>query len=581
MLITGSGGADRLLGTPRRDGIAGRQGDDVVFAASGSDRVRGGAGDDRIAGGEGRDRLDGGRGDDAIFGFGPSDRAAGLGDIVLTAAAARAFDRPVFAAVAPGEPGRLFVVEQHSGRILILDLASGRVAARPFLDLPDASLADGGEQGLLGLAFHPGYARNGRFFVHLTQSDGDVEVRAYRRSDADPDRAAPGSANTVLTIDRDNGAGNHNGGWIGFGPDRMLYVAVGDEGLAGDPANNAQDPGVLWGKLLRLDVGRDGFPGDPGRDYAIPEDNPFAGRPGADEVWALGLRNPWRAGFDRATGDLYIGDVGQGAREEIDFQPAGRGGVNYGWKVKEGELVFDGGVPGNPAPGSPRLTDPVASYPHDASGGFAVVGGYVYRGESGGMQGRYLYADFVTDQLWSLRMVGGRAVDVTNHTAQLVARGGSFEGIASFAEDARGNLYAIGLGGAVSRLSFGAGAGDAGDRISGGAGDDRLFGGAGDDRLFGGPGRDRLAGGGQDDRLTGGAAADRFVFAPERGADRVTDFADDVDTLVLRGFGFASAAEALARAEAVGGDVVFDLRGGQQVSVADTRLSELADDLIV
>ena len=330
------------------------------------------------------------------------------------------FERPVYATAAPGDPGRLYVVEQHSGRIEILDLATGEVAARPFLDLPDGMLADGNEQGLLGLAFHPDYAENRRFFVFLTRADGDVEVRAYRRAAGDPDRAVAASGDTILRIDKDNGAGNHNGGWIGFGPDGLLHVAVGDEGLAGDPANNAQDKGELWGKILRIDVDGDDFAGG-ARDYAIPDDNPFVGRAGRDEVWALGLRNPWRASFDRETGDFWLGDVGQDAREEIDVVRAGRpGGTNFGWKVKEGERVFDDGVAGNPPPDSPALTDPLVTYRHGPGGGFAVVGGYVHRGEDEGMQGRYLYADFVSGELWSLRLVGDRAVDVTDHRAQLV-----------------------------------------------------------------------------------------------------------------------------------------------------------------
>ena len=580
MRIVGNGLANVLRGTALGDQIRGGGGDDRLLGGSGRDAVSGGTGDDRISGGEGRDELFGGDGDDVIFGFGAADRAAGSADITLANVGREAFSRPVFATAAPGDPDRLYVVEQHSGQIRILDTGSGETKADPFLDLPDGSLADGNEQGLLGLAFHPDYAANGRFFVYLTQADGDVEVRSYQRSGSDPDRAAAGSGDTLLVIDKDNGAGNHNGGWIGFGPDGMLYVGVGDEGLSGDPDNNAQNVDVLWGKMLRIDVDGDDFGGNADRDYAIPEGNPFAGRAGADEIWALGLRNPWRNSFDRQTGDLYIGDVGQGEREEIDFQRAGVGGANYGWKVKEGEIVFDDGVPGNPRPDSPGLTDPVASYRHDASGGFAVVGGYVYRGEAGGMQGRYLYADFVSEQLWSLRMVGGRAVDVTNHTAQLVSEGGSIDGITSFAEDGRGNLYVVGIGGQVSRLSFGEAAADAADRIRGGDGNDRLFGGAGDDRLFGDGGRDRLDGGAQDDVLSGGPGADTFVF--RAGADTITDFRDDVDTIRLGdGFGLASVSQALAMGEEVGRDVVFDFAGGETLTVRGTSLAALADDLVV
>lgn len=619
MVIVGNAAANVLRGTLAADRISGFGGNDRAFGGSGSDTVLGGYGSDRIAGGEGVDRLVGGAGNDVIFGYGFADRDPASADVTLTGVGAPTFSRPVFAASAPGDPDRLYVVEQHTGRIRILDTATGVTKAVPFLDLPDASLASGSEQGLLGLAFDPGYARNGRLFVYLTRADGDIELRSYRRSTANPDRVDAGSANTLLVIDKDNGAGNHNGGWIGFGPDRMLYVAVGDEGLAGDPANNAQNIGSLWGKLLRIDVRGDDFPGNPDRDYRIPDDNPFVGRAGLDEVWALGLRNPWRNSFDRLTGDLYIGDVGQAEREEIDFQRAGAaGGANYGWKVKEGETVFDPGVPGNPPPGSPRLTDPVATYGHDASGGFAVVGGYAYRGESGGMWGRYVYADFVSERLWSLRIVGNRAVDVTDHTSQLISDGGSFRGITSFAEDGRGNLYAIGIGGAVSRLSFGQASGDAGDVIGGGTGDDRMYGGAGRDTIYGGAGRDTLDGGQDRDFLAGGAlgdvvaggtgndrisgaggndilrggpgrdvlggggGADGFYFAANSTADTITDFEDDVDYVRLgEGFGFGSVRQALRVADQVGDDVVFTFSGGRSLTLLGVSLAALADDLIV
>lgn len=362
------------------------------------------------------------------------------------------FDRPVYAAPAPGDPGRLYVVEQHTGRIEIVDVRTGETERRPFLDLRDGLLADGNEQGLLGLAFHPDYATNRRFYVYLTRDNGDVELREYRRSEVNPDRALAGSGDVILRIDKDNGAGNHNGGWIGFGPDGLLHVAVGDEGLVGDPANNAQDRDSLWGKILRLDVDGDDF-ASPARDYAIPDDNPFVGGAGRDEVWALGLRNPWRASFDRATGDFWLGDVGQGRREEIDLIRAGTpGGVNFGWKVREGDRVYDDRVPGNPDPDSPGLTRPLLDYTHGPGGGFAIVGGYVYRGPDAAMQGRYFYADFVTDRLWSLRLEAGRAVDVVDHTDALA--GAPFSGVTSFAEDARGNLYVIAIDGSLSRLRF-------------------------------------------------------------------------------------------------------------------------------
>jgi glucose/arabinose dehydrogenase len=606
MPIVGNDLANVLRGTAAGNAIDGRGGNDRIFGRSGFDAIEGGTGHDRISGGEGRDRISGGDGNDTVFGFGAADLAAGSANIVATRVTTVDFARPVFAAAAPGDPDRLYVVEAHTGRIRIVDTRTGAVNPDPFLDIPDARIAQGNEQGLLGLAFHPDYATNGRFFVYLTTHTDDIQVRAYRR--ADPDHADFFSRDDILLIDKSTHAGNHNGGWMGFGPDGMLYVAIGDEGLAADPPNNAQNVNSLWGKILRLDVDGDAFPANPARDYTIPAGNPFAAGGGAAEVWALGLRNPWRASFDRLTGDLYIGDVGQAQREEIDFQPAGRGGVNYGWKVMEGRLVFDDSVSGNPRPG-PALTGPIVEYGHNDAGGFAVVGGYVHRGDSPGMQGRYLYADFSTGNLWSLRVVKGRAVDVTNHTSQIAhAPGEPVSGITSFAEDARGSLYAVGIGGAIWRLGFGAASGDAGDSIDGGAGHDRLLGGAGPDTIRGGTGLDRLAGGAQDDilsggfgfdrimggpgndlltggpgpdLLTGGVGDDTFVFAPTSDADVVTDFRDGRDTVRFAdGFGFVSAAQALSFAGEAGGDVVFSFAGGQELTVRDTTIAALADDLV-
>jgi Ca2+-binding RTX toxin-like protein len=594
MVIVGSVGADVLRGTRTRDEVSGLGGDDTIYAGGGSDSADGGAGNDRISGGEGRDRLVGGDGDDVIFGFNSDDRDGESGLIVAEHIGSARFSRPVFATSAPGDPDRLYVVEQYTGRIRILDTETGAINGTPFLDIPDANLAAGAEQGLLGLAFHPDYANNGRLFVYMTQADGDIAVRAFRRSATDPDRVDPLSADTILTIDRDNAVTNHNGGWMAFGTDGMLYIAVGDEG-GGD--NNAQDVNSRWGKLLRVDVNGDDFAGDGLRDYSIPDDNPFVGRAGADEIWALGLRNPWRNSFDRETGDLYIGDVGQSAREEINFQPAGApGGVNYGWRVMEGELVYDDDIPGNPPPDSPELTAPIVTYPHDASGGVSVIGGYVYRGQSAGMEGRYVYADFASDRLWSLRVVDGRAVDVIDHTAQLT--GDSVSGITSFAEDGRGNLYALGIGGTITRLSFGSGTGDGADIISGGAGADRLYGGAGADRLngdagddtlrgglgadllIGGEGADRLLGGRGDDVMAGGAGADIFFF--REGADEIVAFTDDVDTLRLdASFRFGSAEQALGFADQEGADVVFSFAGGGELTVSGITIAALEDDLLV
>ena len=606
--ITGNDSGNQLGGTWLGDRISGLDGADTLFGRYGPDTVLGGAGSDQIAGGEGADVLFGQSGNDLIYGSEGNDRIARAADIRLETFAAT-FDRPVYATSAPGDPDRLYVVEQHSGRIEILDARTGAVKATPFLDLPDASLAGGAEQGLLGLAFDPDYAANGRFFTFVTAAGGDIEIRAHQRSAGNPDTAAAGTGDVILTIDRNNGDNHHNGGWMDFGPDGDLYVAVGDEGLHGDPNNNAQSPNVLWGKILRIDVGGDDFPGNAARDYAIPDDNPFVGKPGADEIWALGLRNPWRNSFDSVTGDLFIADVGESAREEIDFQKAGAaGGANYGWKVKEGELVFDAGVPSNPGPHSPALTDPVVTYNHDAAGGFAVIGGYVYRGAEAGMAGRYLYADDITNHLWSLRIVGDQAVDLTDHTEQILPSG-SFSRVTSFAEDGRGNIYAIDLDGRIAKLSFGASSGDGPDMIFGGGGSDSLYGGAGadtldggsgNDALFagaqndvlrggeqadvlaGGPGNDILNGGSGPDTVTGGSGADTFLFGPGSNADTITDFTDDVDTIRLDdSFDFASAGEALEFADQNGADVVFSFSGGQVLTVLNATIGALSNDLVV
>jgi glucose/arabinose dehydrogenase len=534
-----------LTGTARGDRLSGTAEADTAEGLSGADTVTGADGNDTLSGGEGGDRVSGGEGDDVIYGFGSADRRAGSGDIDA-ARVASGLDQPVFVTSAPGDPNRLFVVEK-TGQIQILDPATGTVNAAPFLDIPAAQLQSSGEQGLLSVAFHPDYAQNGKFYVFLTNAAGNLEVRAYARSATDPDRAAAGNGDVILTIPHPSFS-NHNGGWMAFGPDGYLYIATGDGGSGGDPGNNAQDKDSLLGKMLRIDVNGDDFAGDAARDYAIPDDNPFVGLAGADEIWATGLRNPWRNSFDRLTGDLYIADVGQGEREEVNFQSGtSSGGANYGWVIKEGTLVYDVGRPGNLPPTSPELIDPVWEYGHsaDENGGFSVTGGYVYRGTGAGMQGVYLYADFVTDNVWSFRIVNGAVVDQANRTDQLKSAGIAIDSIASFGEDGRGNLYIVGLDGEVFRLTPGAAAGDGADSLAGDAGRDTIWGGAQDDTLDGGTDDDRLFGGSQDDvligglgrdNMSGGAGTDTFVFATaaESGAtrrDSIADFATDEDKI--------------------------------------------------
>jgi glucose/arabinose dehydrogenase len=298
---------------------------------------------------------------------------------------------------------RLFITLQ-GGAIVIFD--GERVLPQPFLDISGRVLS-GGERGLLSVTFHPGYAQNGRFFVDYTDLGGDTVVSRFAVSGGNPDAALPGSERVLLAIDQP--FANHNGGQLQFGPDGYLYVGMGDGGSGNDPFCFAQDDGTLLGKLLRLDVDQNVSTAP---FYGIPADNPHRG-PGAplDEIWAEGLRNPWRFSFDRSTGDLFIGDVGQGDREEIDRQPAGSpGGENYGWKMMEGDLCLGStagcsfAVPGCNAP---AYTAPILTYGRDG-GRCAVIGGYVYRGlRIPALYGHYLYGDLCAGTLWAARQVGG------------------------------------------------------------------------------------------------------------------------------------------------------------------------------
>ncbi len=307
----------------------------------------------------------------------------------------------------PGDgSGRRFVVEQ-SGRIRIVDRAGLR--DRPFLDI-GGEVRSGGEQGLLGLAFHPGFPTDPRFFVDYTDLNGNTVVSEFRVDATDPDLADPGSERQLLHVDQPYP--NHNGGAVAFGADGRLYIGMGDGGSGGDPHGNGQRADTLLGKILRIDV--NGPPAGTDKPYGIPADNPFVNVAGASpEIWLTGLRNPWRFRFDPATGDLWIGDVGQGAWEEIDVAPAGTGGLNFGWNRMEGFHCYA------PSEGCDQagLTMPVAEYGHDL--GCAVIGGVVVRDRGQpALDGRYLFSDSCSSRLWLLDPtgVGRREPEVAGQT---------------------------------------------------------------------------------------------------------------------------------------------------------------------
>jgi glucose/arabinose dehydrogenase len=333
---------------------------------------------------------------------------------------------PVYVTHSRDGSGRLFAVEQ-SGRVLVRRPGGGE--ATVFLDIRSLVLS-GGERGLLGLAFHPHYRQNGRFFVDYTRRpDGATVVAEYQASAGNPDLAGP-AVRTWLVIPQP--FANHNGGMVEFGPDGFLYIALGDGGSGNDPGNRAQDITQLLGKILRIDVDHP----DGARPYSSPPGNPFFGAvAGADEIYAYGLRNPWRFSFDRGTGDLYVGDVGQGAVEEIDIVTLGG---NYGWRIWEGTQCT-GLDPGlcNPA----GFIFPIAEYGH-TGGRCAVTGGYVYRGTRESLPaGGYVYGDFCTGEIF---LLAGGASSIALDTAL---------NISSFGEDEAGELYVVGLGGTVERIT--------------------------------------------------------------------------------------------------------------------------------
>ncbi len=355
---------------------------------------------------------------------------------------ASGFTRPIAVRAAAGDDTRLYVAEQ-TGKIKII--LNGTTLPEPFLDIqsiianPETPTDYHQEQGLIGIAFHPNYANNGRFFVHYSEGPwdnpnpkGDGHIVEYKRSAGDPNKADPNPVKEILF--QPQPYFNHNGGNLEFSPvDGFLYIGFGDGGAAGDPDGNGQNMNTWLGKMLRIDV-------DSGNPYSVPPGNMPGGKP---EIWDLGLRNPWRYSFDGCTGDLYIGDVGQNAWEEIDIEPAGQGGKNYGWKIMEGTHCYSPMNGCNMA----GITQPVTDYDHVK--GTSVTGGYVYRGSKiPALRGYYFYADYTTDALWIFKWDGGPTVtpvsikqDVQPYTA-----------IVSFGQDNHGEIYMAGLYGSIYRI---------------------------------------------------------------------------------------------------------------------------------
>ena len=387
-----------------------------------------------------------------VSSLGVADRAEAQALSLETVATGLA--RPLLVTHAPNDFDRIFIVEQRSGstgRVRILDTATGNILPTPFLS--QSGVSTGSEQGLLGFVFHPEYETNGYVYINYTLPNRSTQIRRYTRDANNPNIVDPSSAVNILNIAQP--FTNHNGGWMEFGPfDGLLYISVGDGGSANDPGNRAQDiTNQLLGKMLRIDVDGDDFPSDSNRNYAIPADNPFVGISGDDEIWAFGLRNAWRSNFDQVTGDLYIADVGQNAREEINFVPFGSaGGMNFGWRCMEGDVCT--GLSGCSCTAG-NLEMPIQVYENTGFfGDCSITGGQVYRGcAMPELNGTYFYADYCSDKVWKLRYDGAVVTENVRVDQELESNSGiTLNNIVSFGRDAFGEMYICSQNGVVYKI---------------------------------------------------------------------------------------------------------------------------------
>ena len=368
------------------------------------------------------------------------------------------FSQPLYLAGIPGTAQA--VVLEKGGRARLFDPETGAIGGTDFINLA-GQLVTSGEGGLLGLAFSPDFETDRTVYLNVTANGVlpgggtglRTEIRRYQTYAGSPTQLDPATVDTILTIPQPQD--NHNAGWLGFGGDGLLYIPTGDGGGGGDPGGNAQNPASLLGKVLRIDVSGDDFPADAERDYRIPPGNAFpGGTGGAPEIFALGLRNPFRSSFDPQTGDLFIADVGQGAIEEINRMRLADSGANYGWNRREGTQAYNGGA------NSPDFTAPVAEYSHGTGPfqGRSVTGGYVYRGNVTPIRDHYVFGDFISANVWAVpetSLVNGQTLPSSQFTRlndALVPDQGTLSNIASFGLDTQGRLYIVSLNGAVFRI---------------------------------------------------------------------------------------------------------------------------------